>query len=220
VTLSLLPGPHPADLELAAPLAALWAAEQARRGSSLHDGSLLAVEHREQRADGIHLAVRIRPYRSYLARRLDPRLDLRCTPLGVTGVCVLPDGRWLLGRRSPRVTAAPGCWESVPAGSLDPKVCVTADGLAPQRQLLAELQEETGLSAAQAGTPELLGLLHDGSDDVYDLLYRLRPTVTADWRPAPSAEHTAFAACTPAAAGLLAATGAAIPALLPLSVLS
>lgn len=217
VTCTLLPGPHPADLALALPIDEIWQAEQQRRGAALHDGQLLAVESVQERAGHIELTVRIRPYRSYLARRIDPSLALHCSPLGVTGLITLPDGRWLLGRRAPQVTAAPGKWEAVPAGSLDPAVCLHEGVLDPARQLLAELHEETGLTAAQAGRPEAVGLLHDPADDVYDLLFRLRPAVADAWRPPPTAEHTAFAACHRDGARLLAATGAALATLLHLA---
>ena len=217
VSCTLLPGPHPADRALALPIEAIWQAEQQRRGAALHEGHLLAVESVQERAGQIELAVRIRPYRSYLARRIDPSLALHCSPLGVTGLTTLPDGRWLLGRRAPQVTAAPGKWETVPAGSLDPAVCLHDGIFDPLRQLLAELHEEIGLTAAQAGQPVAVGLLHDAADDVYDLLFSLRPAVADGWRPLPTAEHTAFAACHRDGARLLAATGAALQALLHLA---
>lgn len=201
VRIRLIAGEHPADQRHAAAIAALWEAERARR-PALHDGALLCLEDWQAEAGGIMIAVRRRPYRSYLARTLQPGLDLDLQPLGVAGVTRLPGG-WLVGRRAPQVTAYAGLWETVPSGSLE--------DLDAAAQVRRELAEEAGLPAGTACACRPLGLLYDPADGVYDVALHLEPA--SGWQPRSNGEHDELDLLDRPGLAALAASGRAVPAL-------
>jgi len=126
----------PADLR---EIDALW--QQALAGRpTLFDGPMLTV--REIAPDRLLLAEI--SYRHVVAAQasaaIRERLGLR--GLAVSGILNCPDGL-VFGRRGGMVTSGTGRWELVPSGGVTPPKPDLA------RQVLLELEEEIGLSAAQ-----------------------------------------------------------------------
>lgn len=84
-------------------------------------------------------------YRWVLAQMRDHALaeKLALRSLAVTGLLTCRDGL-VLGRRNPAALYLPGMWQGVPAGSVESRD--ENDPLDLQAQLLAELEEEIGLT--------------------------------------------------------------------------
>ena len=147
---------------VAAAVDAVWDAEKALRGDRLFEGPVLSlVSHAPDR-----LVVSPMTYRHLIAARRRPalRAAIGVRPVGVTGLVVCRDGL-VLGRRAGHVAADAGLWEPAPAGGLD-----RPD---PAGVLLGELREELGLSGADAGTPEPIGMIEDPGAGTLDILMRL-----------------------------------------------
>ena len=145
----------------------LWNAARARR-PSLHDGSLFSVARRtDDRIVGSFV-----PYRHWIAQRADPTLAdvLRVQPLAVTGLTRV-DGGVLLGKRARDTTQDPGCWELVPSGGLDETSRGDGDCVLPQKQLLAELNEELNVSPGWVTSATPCLLVHDRLDGVWDIVF-------------------------------------------------
>jgi hypothetical protein len=135
----------------------------------LFDGQLFHMTRRsEARIEGFFV-----PYRFWMATRTDPSLKdiYTLAPLAVTGLTRVSEGL-VLGERSLKTTQDAGLWELTPAGSLDQP---GADGrLSPAIQLLAELEEELGVTASNAteiGAPRWL--VHDVPAGVWDVVLPL-----------------------------------------------
>jgi hypothetical protein len=104
-------------------------------------------------------------YRRLVAQMEDNTLfdALRIRSLAACGVVRCADGV-LVGRRPAAAIYQPGLWQLPPAGSVDAGA-MRPDGTMDVRgQLLTELREEIGLTAADVSVPHPLCLVeHDGS---------------------------------------------------------
>jgi hypothetical protein len=104
-------------------------------------------------------------FRRIVAQMEEPVLfaELGVRPLAVCGVMRCADGV-VIGRRHRGAVYQAGMWQLPPAGSVDAG-SVDADGAIDlRRQLLGELQEEMGLSAATVEGPKPLCIVeHPGS---------------------------------------------------------
>jgi hypothetical protein len=102
---------------------------------------------------------------------LFPELGVR--PLAVCGVVRCADGV-VFGRRHAGAVYQADMWQLPPAGSVDANA-VAADGtVALDRQVLAELQEELGLSPDAVDTPRPLCVVEHPGSHVSDLGLALR----------------------------------------------
>lgn len=156
---------------------ACWQAELAQR--HLVDGQLLSVIACRALPVGSELSLAHVPYRWWLAqRRLGQDLGVR--PLAVCGLAMDPAGRLLIGQRGAAVTDHPGRWELVPSGSCELNALNQLD---PRLDAQRELSEEAGLQALSA---EVLGLIHDPAECVYEIGVRVR---LAEGRPVVRDEH-------------------------------
>jgi hypothetical protein len=146
----------------------IWAAEQARRGGSLHNGALLALV----RTDADCLYVRRTDYQHFIAQRREPRLfaELQLRTLAVSGLARSPEGL-LFGRRSGQVTQDAGRWELVPSGGLSPPAGASdLDGTAlVYEQCFVELEEETGIPRASVESARAFALVEDPEAHVIDI---------------------------------------------------
>ncbi len=100
-------------------------------------------------------------YRFFAVQRDD--FDMGVRPLGVKGL-IERDGRYLMGRRSPRVAMYAGMWEFAPSGSVD-------FGRPPHEVIVHELLEETGLACV--GDPIAIAVLFDPMLKCWEIVYRL-----------------------------------------------
>ena len=165
--------PLPASLR--ARVDTLWNAEQARRERPLFDGALFSVDALDRSEHRLRVRGGFVAYRLWIAQLRDPALtpELAVRPLSVTGLLRVAEGL-VFGRRSRDATQDPGAWELVPSGGIDASCrVVTGDGSArldPRAQLLAELEEETGLVRSQVEAIRAGYLARTEPDDPGELL--------------------------------------------------
>jgi hypothetical protein len=160
--------------ELRARVDELWERERQAR-PSLVDGTILSVSEIE----GARVTVRACPYRLFVARERDEdvRSALGLRALGVSGVLLVgPDGApsVVFGRRARDVTEYGGAWELVPSGGLDAARAGPDGSVDVGGALLAELEEEAGVSRDAVAETLPLGLVHDLAQDGYDVCFALR----------------------------------------------
>jgi 8-oxo-dGTP pyrophosphatase MutT (NUDIX family) len=152
-----------------------------RQGNSAYfDGRLCHVigVHRNGHG-GATLHVIDCAYRFFAVQRED--FDLGVHPLGVKGV-IERDGRFLMGRRSPRVAMYQNVWEFAPSGSVD-------FGKEPAAVIAHELVEETGIHAL--GEPVAIAVLFDPVLKCWEIVYRL--SIDADASPKVTNEYPEIA---------------------------
>ncbi|MCQ8277230.1 NUDIX hydrolase [Acetobacteraceae bacterium KSS8] len=134
----------------------IWAEARSDR-PGLFDGKVFVAD----RVSPDHVSGYWTRYRFLYAQLRHPELfpppHLRA--LAVNGVLHCRDGI-VLGRRGPDAVYRPGCWQAVPAGSVEAR---TSDAVDITEQLMAELEEEIGLVADETGpvTP-IVAMEHPG----------------------------------------------------------
>ena len=153
----------------------VWERERRKR-PEVFDGTIVSVSD----IDSERVLTRACPYRLFVARERDAglRAALGVRALGVSGVLLVgADGsapRVVVGRRAAGVTEYEGAWELVPSGGVDPRRA-GADGIVDVTgALLAELEEEVGVSREAVVETVPLGLVHDRGQDGYDVCFALR----------------------------------------------
>ena len=170
---------------------ARWA-ERRAANPACFDGRLWHVlgVHRNG-CGGAVLHVQECAYRYFAVQ--DERFDLGVRPLGVKGITVR-GGRVLLGRRAGWVFGYPGRWEFAPGGVVEPD-------RSPEKTVLAELDEETGVVSVRPPTP--IALLYDGELRCWELVFRIEAAPADALSPStmsapPSDEYTELAWHDPA----------------------
>lgn len=154
--------------DIADRISEIWATEKAEN-PTLFDGPVLSVTDITKSV----FTVTTMRYSALLAGFRDPslRAAIGMRPLAVSGILSCPDGL-VFGRRSDDVTQSPGCWELVPSGGVPPR----QDGLPDLAyQILAELQEEIGLTEAEIAPP--VGYIDDKKSGTIDVIMPLRTAV-------------------------------------------
>jgi len=146
----------------------IWAAEQARRGGRLHNGSMLSFVRRD--ADCLY--ARRTDYRHFIAQRREPLLfaELQLKTLAVSGLARSADGL-LFGLRSRQVTQDAGRWELVPSGGLSPPAGgsdLESTALVFE-QCHVELEEETGIPRSSVESAQVFALVEDLEAHVIDI---------------------------------------------------
>ena len=181
----------PLDADLEHRVEELWRKEQTRRGTSLFNGTLLSVASRSP----ARIEAGLTEYRRFVAQRCDPTLVARLgvRPLAVSGLMRCRDGL-VFGRRAETSTQDPGRWELVPSGSVDGRAVRPGGHVDLIRQLLEELREETGCSAAAVTSAEPFLLVEDTAQGVIDIGIELvvdldAESVLASHRAAASKEY-------------------------------
>ena len=144
----------------------LWAAALAGN-SALFDGAVCAVLD----ISGERLRVGEIFYRHVMAARMDRDLAKRMQvrTLAVSGVLRCRDG-FVFGRRGEIVTGDNGLWELVPSGG--------ASSIDLAGQILQELTEEVGLSAAQVAIEAASGLVVE--EEVIDVVFPISTSFSAE----------------------------------------
>jgi hypothetical protein len=177
---ALEPVPLPSELE--ARVAGVWSAEVRDRPGLFNGRMLTALGY----DDGL-VRAGFTEYRRFVAQRRDRalRAALGVQPIAVSGLVETADGEVMLGRRGDGVTQYPGCWESVPSGTLDERALaggtpVAGSVLDPAPCLLAELEEESGIAAADVAQVVMIGLFLDAAEDTLDVAYFVRLSLDAE----------------------------------------
>lgn len=97
---------------------------------------------------------------------LNAGYDTGVRALGVKAIVLAGDCA-LLGQRSDRVAAYPGCWEFAPGGGVEP-------GRDPRDMIVVELGEETGLSLEPGDRVTARAVLFDDSVRSWEIVYVIR----------------------------------------------
>lgn len=161
--------------ETATRVAALWAAERRERGSSVFNGEIFSVDQ----TSSSEITGKFVEFARFSAQRRDPALfgELAVRPLAVTGLLRSPDGI-VFGRRLRGSMQDPGLWELVPSGFVDPDARRADGALAPQIQILRELQEEVGLRPDLICRATPFCLIDDPETRIVDIGVALETTAT------------------------------------------
>jgi hypothetical protein len=150
----------------------IWQAERAKRGDTLFNGRLFSIEM----AEPGRIIGWLAEYKWFLAQRRDASLygALRVQPLAVTGLLLCVDGV-VFGRRAGHVEQDAGLWELVPAGGIDGSTGKPDGSIDLIQHVLAELVEETGITAAMiAAPPQPFAMVYDAEARVSDIGIILR----------------------------------------------
>jgi hypothetical protein len=151
----------------------IWQAEKSQRGPGLFNGPLFSVDQISEETVFGHFV----EYRLFLAQMRRPELfaELRIQPLAVTGLLQNAEGLFF-GFRSSSAAQQPDCWELIPAGGIDDSTLTDHGEIKPQEQILAELEEEVGLSRAAVAAPQLVSFCEELSH-VFDLVWELNTSL-------------------------------------------
>ncbi len=166
----------PFELEQA--VAAHWE----RRAEGLFNGQVLVY-------GGLHgdtLIAKESDYRQVYALLQEPGLcaKLGVMPLGVMGV-TFHKGKVLVAKRSENVTQYPGEWEFAPSGGID-----RSYGLDFRKQLLAELEEESGISSKFVEKITPFSVVHDLTAPCVDICLRIELAEEAEFpNSSPTGEY-------------------------------
>ena len=160
----------PPDLE--ARVASLWTAERARQPSLFNGRVFCADRIAPDRIEG-HWT----EYRRVVAQLRHPDLfdRLQIRGLAVNGLIECADGL-VLGRRQAGAIYLPGFWQSPPAGAVEARMGLEADDLTTQ--LLAELEEELGLQAAEVEDVRAVMGIEHADTHIVDVGFLLRTTLS------------------------------------------
>jgi HAD superfamily hydrolase (TIGR01509 family) len=133
----------------------------------LDDALVLYYVAHQSTCDGCVVTAFWGRYRFFYAKRVDPSLHIPFVPLAVSGICVNSKHQFLVGvRRS--VTEYEGCVEFAPSGGLS-RNHATGISVDFKRQLIDELEEETGLVERDVLSISTLGLIFDINNMVMDI---------------------------------------------------
>lgn len=150
----------------------LWAQQQAK-DENLFDGRMFSVSQ----LDDNRIIGGFTGYRRFVAQTLQPELfdHLKVRSLAVSGFMTCPDGV-VFGHRSETVLQDGGLWELAPSGGIDEQALTADGGIDLQGQILRELEEETGLTAAQVASVEPWRLVEDDQSHVIEAILRIAVT--------------------------------------------
>ncbi len=177
----------------------LWERERARGRAVLFDGQILTLL--EQRPT--HWVCAFVPYRYWVAQRRSESLAaaLRLRAIAVTALLSCEDGV-VLGRRSPEMHQAPGCWELAPSGGIDPRARVGARRVSAQSQLFLELEEEVGVRGRDVRVSRPFAVLDSTARDTCELVFEVEvplpySRLRAGWAAAGRGEYRELRCCPP-----------------------
>lgn len=92
--------------------------------------------------------------------------------LAVCGITTVGQGermKFLVGERSAEVAIYPHCWETVPAGGIDPDAAKPDGTVDLDAMILKEFAEETGLDRSRVRSTAAFGAVRDRGCNAYDL---------------------------------------------------
>lgn len=160
----------------------IWQKQMELSGGKLFNGKLLSFVA----LDNERMLGKFVDYKYYLAQLIEPRLYpfLQIEHIAVSGITVA-DEMVLVGRRSEHVTAHPSHFELVPSGGIDP-THASEGKIDAEGQLLAELQEEAGISRNSVMAISPLALIRDRQKGGFELCMEIRVSPSAMAHVPPS----------------------------------
>ncbi len=147
----------------------LWNDELKKR--KLFNGKIVSYKSHEKKGNTLKIECFVTQYKYFFAQLRDPQLNLKITPIGVSGIIIDEKNNTLLAIRQ-NVTEYNGYYELIPAGSIDPS---KRDGnnILFKDQLVAEFEEETQISKDNIKTTKPFCLIFDKAHGVYDICSKI-----------------------------------------------
>ena len=147
----------------------LWNDELRKR--KLFNGEIVSYKSHEKQGNNLKIECFVTQYKYFFAQLRNPQLNLKITPIGVSGIIVDENNSTLLAIRQ-NVTEYNGYYELIPAGSIDSS---KRDGnnILYQNQLVTEFEEETNISKDNIKTINPFCLIFDKAHGVYDICSKI-----------------------------------------------
>jgi len=160
--------------EVQAQVDRIWHEEKVRWGDRIFDDKIFSVRSWSDS----EIFGNFVDYRLFFAQHKCPELfaALNIRPLAVSGVVQTDDGI-VFGQRNESTTQDPGLWELVPSGGIGEETRRSGGAIVYEDQLLAEIQEELGISTVAVSKPWPFILVHDTVSHAIDIGLFLRAAV-------------------------------------------
>ena len=134
-------------------------------------------------------------YKDFFCQRIKGDIGLGIKPLGVSGIVNFSssDGKNLVlfGKRAKNLTQYPEHFEMVPSGGVDDKYIDRNGKIEFKENLIVEFEEELDINRSHIKSINVVGVLIDFNDQVYDILLK----ITTDLIPfdfMPTREYSEF----------------------------
>jgi HAD superfamily hydrolase (TIGR01509 family) len=147
----------------------IWNQELLKR--KLFNGKIVSYLSHKKNGDTLHIECFITQYKYFLAQLKNPVLDLKISPIGVSGIILDENNNTLLAERH-NVTEYEGFYEFIPAGSIDSSK-MKDNFILFQEKLTEEFSEETGIKKEHIKIIQPYCLIFDNSHRVYDICSKI-----------------------------------------------
>ncbi len=156
----------------------IWQNTQIEKGGKLFNGTLPNFVGVDKKSLSNHLIIKSHfvEYKSFLAQRKRPDLNLGIRPIGVSGVIVLKEAGKeyvVFAKRANDVTEYPAFLELVPSGSIDKECSDVSGNIDYKAKLLSEFSEETGLPKEYVKEISSFAFVLDTNHNVYDICCKI-----------------------------------------------
>ena len=147
----------------------LWNDEMKNR--HLFNGKILSYKSHVKNDNTLNIECFVTQYKFFFAQFSNPQLNLGITPIGVSGIIIDETNNTLLAIRQ-NVTEYHGYYELIPAGSIDSSA-MDGNAILFQNQLIAEFEEESGISKDCIKAIHPFCLIFDKEHNVYDICSKI-----------------------------------------------
>jgi len=155
----------------------IWQNTQKEKGGKLFNGTLTNFVRVDKKNISNHIIKsHFIEYKSFLAQRKRPDLNLGIKPIGVSGVIVLKEANKeyvVFAKRANDVTEYPAFLELVPSGSIDKEYSDVNGTIDYKAKLLSEFSEETGLPKDYVKEISSFAFVLDTNHNVYDICCKI-----------------------------------------------
>jgi len=147
----------------------LWNQELKKR--KLFNGKIVSYKAHLKIGDTLNIECFITQYKYFFAQLQNPELNLKITPIGVSGIIIDEENNTVLAIRH-NVTEYEGFYEFMPAGSIDASKRKN-DFILFHKQLIEEFEEETKIRKENIRNIEPYCLILDSNHGVYDICSKI-----------------------------------------------
>lgn len=137
----------------------------------LFNGKIISYKSHDKRDNTLNIECFVTQYKYFFAQLRNPQLNLNINPLCVSGILIDKNNNTLLAIRQ-NATEYNGYYEFIPSGGIDSSIKDGNDVLF-QNQLVAEFEEETGISKDSVKTLNPFCLIFDKKHGVYDICSKI-----------------------------------------------
>lgn len=163
---------------------------KAKSDSNLHDAEVLYYLRHETIGEKVVIKAFWGPYRYFYCTLNHPILELNCTPLAVSGICLDKRGYALTAKRK-NVTEYSNKSELVPSGGMSAS-SKSINSIDFRKQLLEELFEEASIEDQNVSRVKEIGIVRDLSNQVVDICCKITYIGDTKFIPKTSDEYSSF----------------------------